>query len=246
MQASHYVPDEIEGRHGLRASCSLPADHAFAEEVLGEKKKLVPKAMEKGQTIWHDINSYTKDRQWIIAIWGIESLWLIFVTLMIAMEMWGSCPFEMGFTPVCKYCYSTTFLVWNGGLLALWFMNLYLYVLLISRGFSFKLRSLGHTVGVNKAKGIPVNAIYMFIYLTIALFAWLAVGIVVIVMSNQCLRDGRIFGHSGRSILMFTTTFIGLVACPVLMFLGRVNDIDELAFQTAGIVDPFKIDEDDY
>merc|ERR1719213_268773 len=94
-------------------------------------------ATRAGQGVLNGIMIYTRGSEWILFVW------IMFVVMANSMEMWGSCPFEMGLTPVCKYCYSQSFVSWNFVMTAMWFLHLYLYVLLLSRGFQFRLRNMG-------------------------------------------------------------------------------------------------------
>lgn len=226
MQSTHYVPDEIEHKHGHREPCTLQAHNEFAEEVLGEKKRLTqPQAIYKGHTVLHDLLAFTSDRQWIYVVWGLEFLWLLFVVAVCSMEAWGACAFEMGITAVCQYCYSGVFLFWNAVMVAFWSLHLFLFVLLVSRGFFFKVRFLGLATSQNTAKGIPVNAIYLFWSLTAAIFLWLVAGVIVLVLSNSCLYGGpNSLSRPGRSVLMFWTTMFTLVLALPFLFFGRCGE----------------------
>jgi len=228
MQATHYIPDEIERKHGLREASTLKGDQDFAAEVLGEKSYLSqPQAMQQGHTIFHDLLVFTSDRQWIFLVWALEIFWLLFVITACTMEMWGACAFELGASSYCTYCYSSQFLTFLGVLAALWMFNLYSYVLLLSRGFQLKLRFLGLTVQNNKNKGIPGNACYLFMYLSTAMLVWLLYGIVMMILSHSCLRSGMIYGNRpGRSSLLFWTCAASLILTPLLFFMGRCEDAE--------------------
>lgn len=226
MQATRYVPDEIEQCKSQREPSSFKADMDFASEVLGEKRGLTqPQVMAQGQTIFHDLLVFTSDRSWIFLVWALEIFWLLFVTTACAMEMWGACAFELGSAFFCTYCYSSEFLTFLGVLVVLWTFNMYTYVLLLSRGFQLKLRFLGLTVQRNKDKGIPGTALYLFMFLSTAMFLWLLVGLVMLFTSSTCLRSGMIYGNRpGRSQLMFYTTIATLIIMPTLFFMGRCDD----------------------
>jgi hypothetical protein len=226
MQATHYIPDEIERRHGHREEPSLKRHTEFAEEVLGEKRQLTqPQAFHQAHTIFHDLLVFTSDRPWIFLIWSLEIFWLLFVVTACTMEMWGACAFELGQTSYCSYCYSSQFLTFLFVLVGLWFFNLYTYVLLLSRGFQLKLRFLGLTVEWNKDRGIPTNAIYLFMCLSTIMFLWTLVGIVLLVFSQTCLRSGMIFGNRpGRSMLLYGTMVASIILMPILFFAGRCED----------------------
>mmetsp|Transcript_31927 Transcript_31927/g.56328 ORF Transcript_31927/g.56328 Transcript_31927/m.56328 type:complete len:238 (-) Transcript_31927:96-809(-) len=230
MQATHYVPDEIDQVHGRREECSLKADNDFAAEVLGEKQKLMPQELkQQARSVVHDLFVYISDRQWIFIVWSLEVFWIAFIVTSCSMEMWGSCPFEMGMAPVCQYCMSTTFLTWLWALVVLWTFTLYTYVLLTSRGFSFKLRYLGLTVVQNNMKGIPAKAIYLFLFLSSTYILWLILGIVILLRSENCTFGGVLYGNRpGRSVLMFWTTLLSVLIAPVLLFFGRCDDAKDL------------------
>lgn len=226
MQATHYVPDEVERKHGHREEATFKAHTDFAEEVLGEKRKLTqPQVVQQGHTIFHDLLVFTSDKQWVFFVWALEIFWILFTITAIAMEMWGACAFELGSASYCSYCYSSSFLTFLGVLVALWVFNLYTYVLLLSRGFQLKFRFLGLTVQRNVTKGIPSNAVVLFLCLSTAMFLWLIYGIVMLILSGSCLRGGMIYGNRpGRSMLLFWTCILSIILTPVLFFFGRAED----------------------
>jgi len=243
MQSTFYNASEIEGQHGLREASTLQAHNAFAEEVLSEKHTLLPgsrrglgqqigpayqSTAQAGGSVWHGVMVHTEKTQWFYMSWGCEVFWILFVIMATTMEMWGSCPFEMGLAPVCTYCYSTPFVAWTGALVVLWLLHLYLFVLLVSRGFRLRLRDLGQSVSENVAKGVPENAIYLFGYLSAALSSWLFVGILVVLWSNSCTRGGQVFQNRERSQLMLWTAILNVCVAPVLIFFGRFFDVSEL------------------
>lgn len=223
MQATHYVPDEIERKHGHREECTLEAHHDFAAEVLGEKMRLTqPQVVQQGHTIFHDLLTFTADRPHFFLTWSLEFFFMIFVLMVSSMEMWGACGFDFGLSAQCRYCYSTPFLVFCFGLVVLVGFNLYTFVLLVTRGFHLNLRTLGLSVARNK--GIPPNAIYFFFGLTIALLLWLVGGILVLIASNECTYGGKVQNRPGRSGLLFAAALLGVVLTPFLLFFGRCDD----------------------
>lgn len=234
MQSTIYIPDEVEGpSHGLkvprgfgRAPSRLEDDTTFAEIAIGEKQALLgpQTAAEQGKTIAHNLVFFTKDRKWLYGVWGLEVLWHAFMVMAIAVELWGSCPFQSGFAPVCRYCYSEGFLLWLGVTVLLWGLNLFTYVLLVSRGFSFRLRTLGNSIHYNKTRGVPPQAMYFYLCISFMLATWLFVGLFIIIGSNRCLAGGRFLSTQDRSSLMFFTTLVTLLVAPVLLLLGRLID----------------------
>mmetsp|Transcript_116958 Transcript_116958/g.183969 ORF Transcript_116958/g.183969 Transcript_116958/m.183969 type:complete len:239 (-) Transcript_116958:15-731(-) len=229
MQATHYIPDEIERAKGHREECSMKSHYDFAEEALGEKRKLTqPQVVQQGHTMFHDLLVFTSDRQWIFLVWAFEIFWLLFVITVASMEVWGSCAFDITLFQqhtFCNYCYSNAFLLFIGVLVLLWAFNLYTYVLLLTRGFQLKLRFLGLTVESNTEKGIPSNAILLFLTLSALQFIWVLIGIVILFNSGDCLRDGMVYGNKpGRSVLLMVTCILSIILAPTFFYLGRCDD----------------------
>lgn len=222
MQATQYIPDHTQKAAGQREPTSLQWHSDFAEEILmDERSKLIAEAVEEGKSMWNGLLAHTRNRRWILAVWAVEVLWILFVVMANSMEMWGACPFEMGLAPVCQYCYSRPFLIWNSILVVLWGFHLYMCVLMASRGFCFRPKSSGYVD--NEIRGIPRLAMSVFLYLFGLLIVWVIVGIVIAVMSNSCLQTStsNFYHHHDRSGLMFSTTVASLVLVPILLFFGR-------------------------
>lgn len=224
MQATIYRPDDVEGRRRtVRDPSTLSDDLHFAQVALGEKAPLVDEAGREAVEVWSNLLRYTRTKPWVTFVWSLEILVLLFVLMAVCMEAYGSCPYEMGLAPVCKYCYSTQFLVWNSVLVLLWFLDLYLFALLVSRGFTLTMRKLGNVFVENEARGIPSSAIATFMYLTAGVATWLVLGLFMLIVSGPACAGGPIFAMSspGRSGLMVSTTTFSLVATPILFFQGR-------------------------
>mmetsp|Transcript_52017 Transcript_52017/g.161425 ORF Transcript_52017/g.161425 Transcript_52017/m.161425 type:complete len:225 (-) Transcript_52017:130-804(-) len=221
MQATQYIPDHVEKASGQREPTSLQWHQDFAEEALAdERSKLIVDAWDQGRSIWSGILAHTRNRRWILGVWALEVLWILFVVMADSTEMWGACPFEMGLSPVCRYCYSRPFLIWTAILVVLWAFHLFMAVLLASRGFCFKPRASGFVD--NEILGIPRMATAVFLYLLGLIFVWIIVGVIIALMSNSCLAGrSSFYHHHERSGLMFATTVASLVLAPVLLFLGR-------------------------
>lgn len=228
MQTTHYKADENEAfRRAPHSDCTLEAHHDFADDVLGEKKPLQP-AARSSQGVMNGIMLYTRGVEWVVFVWFAELLWIMFIIMGNSMEMWGSCPFEMGLTPVCKYCYSGSFITWGSVLVVLWFLNLYLYVLLCSRGFQCRLRTLGFVFRDNEAGGIPTTAIKLFLGLSGALVFWIIAGAFLLFLSNSCQYSSQIYLHHQRSPIMFNTAFATVMGLPFMLFFGRCSDVREI------------------
>lgn len=221
MQATHYRKEEEEGsKRALPIKGStLGSDNAFAEFALSEQKPLMG-----GEKVWYNLLRETKEKWWLSFTWTLEVLLILYVCMAMSMEIWGACPHEMGIAPVCQYCYSTAFLIWDVVLVCVWFLDLYLFILLVSRGFTCTFARFSQLFPDNEARGIPAPAISTFLYLTTVLVAWLLLGIFLLVLSQSCNKsDGSIFAASspGRSGLMVTTTCLCIFAAPILLVTGR-------------------------
>jgi len=221
MQATQYIPDHIQKAAGQREPTTLQWHTDFAEEVtMDEHSKLLGQAADECKSMWRGLMAHTNGRRWIMVVWALEVLWILFVVMANSMELWGSCPFEFGLAPVCHYCYSRPFLIWNAILVVLWSFHVYMAVLMASRGFCFRPRASGHVD--NEIRGIPGMATNVFLYLFGFILVWDVVGIVITVMSNSCVRENTgTLHHEDRSGLMLSTTVASLVLVPVLLFLGR-------------------------
>lgn len=221
MQSTQYVSDEIQQQHfgrGQREVNSLEAHTRFAEEALGESTRLV--GTGKRQPVWHDLLQQAERHSWRWFVWALEVMVLLFVVLAFTMEVWGACPFEMGLQPVCQYCYSRTFLAWNLVHVTFWFYNLYMFLLLVSRGFVIRVSDLASVFVENEAKGVPLGAVSTYLYLTAILLFWEVIGVFVLVLSGSCDSSGT---TEGRSELMFYTTMISIVCAPILLLGGRLD-----------------------
>jgi hypothetical protein len=228
MQATHYI-DEVARKGGQRPECTLDSHYDFAEEVLGEKRSLTqPQAVQQGHVIFHDLLVFTSDRTWIFFAWSLEVFWLFFILTATTMEMWGSCAFDIHLWQAhthCSYCYSNAFVLFLGVLLVIWTFNLYTYMLLLSRGFQLKLRFLGLTVDKNRQKGIPSNAILLFLTLSVLMFLWAFVGIIILINSQECLRAEVVVGNKpGRSVVLWMTSIFTILSMPLFFFFGRCDD----------------------
>jgi len=224
MQTSRYVPDENEGRKGERQASNLEDDYHFAEEVIGERRRIIATAEEKALGVVDGVRMNTKGDRWILlVIWAIELLWIMFVVIAVLVELWGSCPIITGLPPTCRYCYSGSFLIWNTVNVVIWIYHLYLSVLLVSRGFVFRLTAPGLVYVENEAKGVPKDAIFAFLILSLLLFIWLIIGVFILMSSSSCSHGFHIFAFHNRSDLMLWTTSLSVILVPILIVLGRCD-----------------------
>jgi len=220
MQATFIKRDDNIVRRG-REKSTLEGDYLLAEQVLGEKTLLSDET--HGDRVMMNLLRNLRDSHGTCFVWSVELIVMLFVIMAMVMELWGACAFEMDVAPVCKYCYTEIFVLWSAVFVALWFLNLCVYVLLVSRGFSLGPHFISHIYMEAEAKGIPPSPISLFFCLTGGIVAWLVVGLVIVISSNSCATRGMIFSMSspGRSELMFGTTIIALAATPLLLVLGR-------------------------
>lgn len=231
----NYYTDESGNR--VQDPAQLGRHVQFAQDV-GEKQRLVHQAVQVHHSIWHNLLLYQQDRYWVFMVWALETFWLLFVIMANVMEFWGSCPYEMGLAPVCQYCYSSNFLLWNGVWVFLAFLSLYEYILLRSRGFQFFARTMGWVYDINKE--IPENAITFFLLVNAAIVIWIIVGIMFVIDSYSCLGGGQQLYVRPRSELMFLTALISITFSPLIFLLGRCSDVTGCCVTTF----PFDPEED--
>jgi len=232
MQATIYIPDEVEGRKGYRERCTLQEHDAFVARVLGEEGPLLPKVIERTHTICHSLLENSRQFKSVFLLWSVEVFWWFFAGLAVAIEMWSDCPFELGVTPVCSHCYSNVFVVWNIVFILAWFSNLYLFTLLVSQGFTVRWRSLGRCASENAVLGIPTTASRVFLSLLGFLYVWIFVGVCALALSSECSCYVAACNTMGRSSLMYTTTFVGVLLACVLLPLGRLADVNRRVFES--------------
>lgn len=221
MQSTHFVPDEVIGRHGLRVPAELGADNKFAADVLGERRRL----MEGTSTLslWQALLYHLRGRQWVAGIWCLEAAWLVYLSILGGAEMWGDCPMEFGL-PNCRYCHSGRLLAWNAGLVVLWMLHLYLSVLLAAQGMKLEPRPL--SLYEHMRQGISKDALQLFLVLSGLLLAWFVAGAVLLLQSQQCtaLQGGQAYEHPyGRSGPLWWATLGSVALGPVALCLGRFH-----------------------
>lgn len=136
-------------------------------------------------------------------------------------EVWSGCAIDASWAHGCRHCYSGLFVTWNAIFAFLWMYDLYLYVLMVSRGFRVHLLHLNCMWEDNK--NIPAAALNIFTGLTLAIAAWIVVGIVFLIDSNRCEADPLVgeWHFHDRSPLMFNTTIFGVFLGICLPLWGR-------------------------
>lgn len=221
MQATHYVPDELEPAQRGKSEPTFMEYHAdFAEEVLGEKRRLVAEAIGESQTLWQGLYANTKHKRWVLGVWAMELMWILFILMANSMEMWGMCPYDMHVSAACLYCYSGPFLAWGCILVTFWGMDLFLSVLLASRGF----RCIrGRAAADAGGKDIPKRAVALFYAFLAVIAIILLAGVAVAALSASCNSKSHAYYRHPRSQLMLGTTISTLFVAPLLLLLGRVE-----------------------
>eukprot|EP00929_Paragymnodinium_shiwhaense_P062488 TRINITY_DN31196_c0_g1_i1.p1 TRINITY_DN31196_c0_g1~~TRINITY_DN31196_c0_g1_i1.p1 ORF type:complete len:234 (+),score=39.49 TRINITY_DN31196_c0_g1_i1:87-788(+) len=227
MQSTIYKT--FENRETIQDDCTLLHHTRFAEQVLGAPR--LPDKL-KGEQFWENLVRETRGRMcstWFG--WCLETLAIVIVVMAMAMELYGSCPVEMGLLPTCRYCYSEQFLWWHGVFVSLWFFDLYFFVLLVSKGFAMRTER-GIWVD-NEDRGIARNTITSFLVLTAMIAVVWLVGIFLYFEGGmdcrpgfQSMRPMWAQENVGRSSLMVNSLFYSLVLGPFVILLGRMHSHD--------------------
>mmetsp|Transcript_71305 Transcript_71305/g.133374 ORF Transcript_71305/g.133374 Transcript_71305/m.133374 type:complete len:243 (-) Transcript_71305:64-792(-) len=225
MQSTKAILNEIQGQKLPRTSsnaCAMPTDYAFAELAVGEKQQLLPKVVDTSYGVWRSILDNTQDWRWVFGAWTVEVVWMLFVAMLAAVELWSHCPFEFG-ALACTHCFSGDFLTWQAVVLVLWVLNLYTFILLVSRGFHMSLKRIGSVLQDNK--GVPAVAILLLLTLTGLLFLTFLIGLGMVYHSRLCEFGDALYEHPQRSPLMFWSTLLTTFVAPLLILTGRCTDL---------------------
>lgn len=235
MQYSIFKPHEVEGQNDLYIRSNLETDYKFAERILDERSILLPKqvkeSIDETHGVLHSLWFYTAGRRWwLITSWVIEMIFVLYLVVGFTFEAALHCPLEMGVTPYCEKCYDDQFLIFGFLWTLFWLANLWTYVCLISRGFSWRIQNLGQTVKINRTRGIPGIAVYFWFFTCIFNVVWLAVGIYLLVRSGSCdvnehhhvFHGQALRGEGLRSDWMYWNLWSSLVAYVLLFAVGRV------------------------
>eukprot|EP00927_Polykrikos_kofoidii_P019034 TRINITY_DN18872_c0_g1_i1.p1 TRINITY_DN18872_c0_g1~~TRINITY_DN18872_c0_g1_i1.p1 ORF type:complete len:237 (+),score=32.35 TRINITY_DN18872_c0_g1_i1:28-711(+) len=224
MQATHIISHE-GNRNDAKTNCNL-ADHTvFSEEVLGERSSIARHAFLKKEKFVTRFTVMAGEQGVLCGAWSLEVLGMLAVSMVLCIEFCGSCIVDSNFLFFCAHCYSRPFILGILGFLCVWFLNLFLFVLLVTKDFVFQLSALSDVFDEHDAKHIPREAITMFLYLSVALLAVWAVNIVLFINSGSCAGHGvsSLGENPERSPLMVST--VGFIVCvaPVLIFFGRTS-----------------------
>jgi len=204
----------------------LGKDTEFANEAIEERKGLLPHVTNELKTRANDLIKHTSHDHgyFICVVWAAEILVLLVIFMAMFIELWSSCPLELGIWPACRLCYSYNFLSFLGIWVIVYFLNLFVFGLLVAAGFTFSASRISLTLQDNcRDKNIPSAGVKFFIVSLIALAIWWIVGLSVLMNSNQCLRGGHLFIRNPRSELLWWTTLLTLITAPILLTFGRLN-----------------------
>lgn len=226
MQHTNFRADEAIWSHDYRMPSNMEADYKFAEKVHDERSVLIPATIDHctwlGGNIWY----YTDGNRWWIAVWLFEALAVLGIGIMIVQEIYSGCPIVLGLDPYCRRCGSLRLLSWLSVAAVGWAANLFVYTLLVSRGFRWSIMKAHKAVQENRPKGIPGIAVMFFFAVSIGLFVWLVVGLVVLISTNRCLYGGKLAPKGERSFGLFLTVVLTLIFFPILFLFGRVVNCD--------------------
>lgn len=236
MQYTHWKPHEHEGEGDLYVRSNLATDYKFAERVLDERTILLPQTMkdsiDETRSVLHGVWFYTEGRHWwLITCWIVELIVVVYLLIVLTYEAVMYCPLDHGVNPFCEKCYDTEFLVFGYTWALFWLGNLWAYVLLISRGFTWKVKELNSVAETNRRKGVPGIAVYWWFITSAFNIIWLIVGIYVLVKSNDCLSEDTrsVHGHALRgkglrSRTIFLSLLVSLILYVILFLIGRVGN----------------------
>lgn len=120
------------------AGTSMADDYRLAEYALTETPGQKHNVWEHIRlVVFREVISNTS--KYVRYAWLIEILWLLFVNIVSLHELILDCDIGYSLTPTCGHCYSSVFITYLFLSSFVWFLNLYTYILLKSRRFTFKL-----------------------------------------------------------------------------------------------------------
>lgn len=230
MQSTHFVPDELEQRKGLREAVTLPGHFDFGAEVLGlqERQRLLNEVEDEpreGLRTWRHLLGHLGRRRWVLAVWTAEAVLIVSLIATSGLELWHYCPLEVGPLLACRHCFGGVLAAWELGLAFVWALHLYLSVLLVGAGFTFTPRWPHH---FEKNRGVPNSAVQLLLFLSALLLVMMITGCALIFASRSCL-GGTDFPHVRaattrplRSHLMQNMATVTVVLGTPLLLLGRL------------------------
>jgi len=167
----------------------LEKDFQFASDVISERSKLLDTSWKHAsQIVIPNLQTHSQDRTLLRMVWVVELLWMGLINMAMVYELTVYCAMSESLMPTCRHCGTSNFIVWLAPLSILWFLNLYTYALLVSRGAHFSLtnwRSLNKELDDDP---IPGNAVRFFQTMSIVLACWIVVGFGPLMDSNRCNR----------------------------------------------------------
>lgn len=197
-------------------------DFAFAEAALNKPSSMGGFLKESSAAV-ENLQFFTHKKPLVYLFWGAEVLWLMFIFVSASHEFFKYCPFETGLVPRCSRCFSTTFLAWLSIHIVAWSLNLFVYVLLVSRGFRFSPVRPMRCLPDAAVSGIPKPPVLLFLGLNGFLLLWGVTGFVVAILSNRCDDVAGLPRNITvpRSSSLFLSTFFTAILSPFLFFFGR-------------------------
>ncbi|CAD7924522.1 unnamed protein product [Amoebophrya sp. A120] len=166
---------------------------------------------------------HTRQARFLRRGWVVELGLILFSLMAAGLEITHQCAFSDILAlapPRCEMCYSNVFLFLLVILAAIWFLNLYLFALLKSRGFHFNRTTLHEGLYLSHPD-IPPMAITMYLYLTAILVLLWGAGIYIFFKSTtQCMRGGARFARP-RSMPLMIVLGLSEVFVPVSLLLLR-------------------------
>lgn len=195
-------------------------DYGFADAAINRPGTMGQLLKESSQAV-ENLQFHMHGKPLVYVFWGLEVLWLVFLFVAASVELFNYCPFETGLIPHCNRCFSTTFLAWVGIHVFAWTLDIYVYILLVSRGFRFSPARPMKCLPDSNRSGIPRTPVLFFLALNVFLLLWGFAGFGVVIASNRCAMGGRIYQTVPRSAMMFYSTLFTVILSPCLFFLGR-------------------------
>lgn len=206
--------------YGERQSL-VERDYKFAEAAMTKPTTMGQLLKESGQAA-ENLQFFTHRKPWVWGYWGVEILWVMYLLVMGSIEFFRYCPFETyGVLPHCGRCFSTTFLTWIGIFVLTWSLNLFVYILLVSRGFRFSPIRPVRCLPDSARNGIPKTPVLFFLGLNGFLILWGITGFIVAIASNRCSDGVMINKTVPRSLVMFWSTLLTSILSPIFFVLGR-------------------------
>jgi len=222
------VTDGADSAHD-RTATPMEKDHNFARESL----EGVPEDIrwQEERPLYHfthvvipGIKTHTAEARHLRRAWLGEFLWIIIATIMCSREVSNDCVLTDSLMLECRYCGTITFLMWLLPLIVLWFYNLFTYVLFVSRGVHFSIRSPQRIINrFDVPEGSEAGGM-LFALLSTIMFFWVIAGIGPLVSSNKCYRGLNLQHKVQVSSVMWWTSILTILFYFPLFYFGRQKE----------------------